>query len=182
MEGEAQVHNKIRLAILFLVFVAVGLAGVFFILSRHEKTESGEATTNAPVPHAPKPSPAVPLNGSKSANNSNVPAMPGLGSNTSSQPWPPDGMLVTAHHKGRHGCDGMLTLKTSGLQFTCPGDEGKSFFVALNDIRGADNDGIITTSGSKYHFDKVAGGGKDYTEQLFAEWLAHVHVAQRSDQ
>jgi hypothetical protein len=182
MEGEAQMRDKIGLAAIFLLVVAVGLTGVFFILSRQEKTKSGEATTNAPVQHAPKPSPAVPLNGSKSANNSNVPAMPGPGSNTSSQPWPPDGMLVTAHHKGRHGCDGMLTLKASGLQFTCPGDEGKNFFIALNDIRDADNDGIVTTSGSKYHFDKLAGGGKEYSEQLFAEWLSHVHVTQPSDQ
>jgi len=27
------------------------------------------------------------------------------------------------------------------------GDNGKSFYVALNDVRGADQDGIVTTSG-----------------------------------
>ena len=72
----------------------------------------------------------------------------------------------------------MLILKASGLQFTCPGDNGKSFFVALNDIRGTDQDGIVTTSGEKYHFDKLPAGGKEYVERLFIDWLAHVRSSQ----
>lgn len=177
-------RGKTGLAIALLVFVAVGLTGVFFLLSRQEatKTESGAATTSAPAQHARKPSPAVPRNGNKSPDKSRAPAVPGYGSDTSPQPWPSDGLQVTAHHKGRRGCDGVLTLRASGLQFTCPGDEDKSFFVALNDIRGTDDDGIITADGSKYHFDKLPGGGKEYTERLFAAWLSRMQVAQPRDQ
>ena len=87
-------------------------------------------------------------------------------------------MQVVAHHKGHKGCDGMLTLKASGLQFTCPGDYGKSFFVALNDIRGTDQDGIVTTSGEKYHFDKLPTGGKEYVERSFTDWLTHVRPTE----
>jgi hypothetical protein len=87
-------------------------------------------------------------------------------------------MQMAAHHKGFRGCDGMLTLKASGLQFTCPGDNGKSLFIALSDIRSTDEDGIVTTSGKKYHFDKLPGGGKEYTERLFADWLAHARPTQ----
>jgi hypothetical protein len=178
------VRSKTGLAMTSLVFVAVGIAGIFFFLSRREmtKVEPARTTTNTPVQRAPKPSPAVPLNRNKSPDKSTVPAMPGSGGTTSSVPWPSDGMQVTAHHKGRHGCDGMLTLKAAGLQFTCPGDEGKSFFVALSDIRGTDDDGIVTTTGSKYHFDKLPGGGKEYTEQLFASWLSRVRITQSADQ
>lgn len=60
----------------------------------------------------------------------------------------------------------MLTLKASGLQFTCPCDDGKSFFVTLKYIRGTDQDGIVTTSGETYNFDKLPAGGKEYVERL----------------
>jgi hypothetical protein len=164
--------------------VAVGLAGIFFFVSRPKITdrEPGGAKINTPTQHGSKPSPAVPLNANKPAENSSMRSTPDSGGDTSSQRWPGDGMQMTAHHKGRHGCDGLLTLKASGLQFTCPGDESKSFFVALNDIGRTDNDGIVTTDGSKYHFDKLPGGGKEYAEQLFTDWLARVQIAQDPDQ
>lgn len=86
-------------------------------------------------------------------------------------------MQFTAHHKGHNGCDGVLSLKASGLEFTCPGDAHKSFSVALDQIRGTDDDGIATTSGAKYHFDKVPGGDKEYVERLFEQWLSRTRLA-----
>jgi hypothetical protein len=161
-----------------LVFIAVGAAGILLWLSHREirNIESRAKTTDTHLRHAPKPSPAVSLNGKKSRDNSSV-SVSGSAGKTFSKQWPSDGMQMTAHHKGRHGCKGILTLKASGLQFTCPDDDGKSFFITLNDIRGPDDDGIITLDGSKYHFDMLPGGGKEYTEQLFAAWLSRVRVA-----
>lgn len=159
--------------------VAIAAASIFLWLSDRKvsKIESRAQTTNTHPRRAPKPSPAVPLEENKSSAESSV-SESGSGKTTLSKQWPGDGMQMTAHHKGRHGCKGMLTLKASGLQFTCPEDDGKSFFVALNDIRGLDDDGIITIDGSKYHFDMLPGGDREYTEQLFAAWLSRVRVAQ----
>lgn len=183
MEGEVLVRSKTPLAIICFVFVAVGASAILLLLSRREirQTEPRGTKTNSQVPHTPKPSPAVPLNGNKWRDKSSV-SESGSGGMAFSQQWPSDGMQMTAHHKGRHGCDGMLTLKAAGLEFRCPDDEGKSFFVALNDIRGTDEDGIITIDGSKFHFDKLPGGGKEYTQQLFATWVSRVRVTQTPDQ
>lgn len=161
-------RNKTAIAIAALLVIAVVMAAIAIFVS-HRPTKTPAEAQSAPVQRAPKPSPAVRPNESK-------PPEP-----TSPAPiavWPPDGMQLAAHHKGFHGCNGVLILKAYGLEFRCPDDSGKSFAVALSDIRGMDKDGIVTTDGSKYHFDKLAGGGKEYTVQLFADWLDHVRTAK----
>jgi hypothetical protein len=161
-----------------LTFVGAAAAAILLWLSRREisNIESRAETTNTQPRHARKPSPAVPLNGNKSREESSV-SESGSAGMTFAKQWPSEGVQMAAHHKGRRGCKGILTLKASGLQFTCPEDDAKSFFITLNDIRGPDDDGIATLEGSKYHFDMLPGGGKEYTEQLFAAWLSRVRVA-----
>jgi hypothetical protein len=177
-KGKILARNGPFLAFACLTFAAAA-AGIFFWRSDRKvsKVESRSETTNTHPRRAPKPSPAVPLQENKSRAESSA-SDSGPERMALSKPWPADGMQMTAHHKGRHGCKGMLTLKASGLQFTCPEDDGKSFFVALNDIRGPDDDGIITNGGSKYHFDMLPGGKREYAEQLFVAWLSRVRAAQ----
>jgi hypothetical protein len=154
------------------------LAALVLVMPRlHIKPDTTENPPSTPLRHTPKPSPAVPLKDDKRASSPEKPVQTTQSPNTL-KALPPDGMQFAAHHKGFRGCDGMLTLKTSGLEFTCPGDRGKSFFVPVSDIRGADEDGIVTTSGKKYHFDKLPGGNKEYAERLFADWLLHVRPVQ----
>lgn len=158
--------------------VVVALAAVFLVMPQlNIKSDKAEEPASTTLGHASKPSPAVPFREKKLAGSASKPAQATSNSDME-KAWPPDGMQVAAHHKGHRGCDGMLTLKASGLQFTCPGDNGKSFFVALNDIRGTDQDGIVMTSGEKYHFDGLPAGGKEYVERLFTDWLAHVRPTQ----
>jgi hypothetical protein len=180
---------KTGLIVLFLVLIAVAFTAIFFVMSREELQKRAapkdESLIHGATQHAPKPSPAVPLDKNELASVPNAPAPVGSNSATGapqSQLWPPDGMQFAAHHKGHKGCDGVLTLKASGLQFTCPGDDGKSFYISRNDIRGPHEDGIITRSGEKYHFDRLPGGGKNYAEQLFVNWLFRVHVVQTPTQ
>lgn len=178
-------RGKFALVGTFLVVVAVAFAAIFFMWPREgrDRQKAASAATdeaasrNETARHIAKPSPAIPLGGQRPPSNHD--------SSTSSAQrpsWPPDGMQVTAHHKGHRGCEGMLILKASGLQFTCPSDVGKSFSVALNEIRGIDDDGIVTTTGAKYHFDKVPGGDKEYVERLFEDWLSRSRLAQTRTQ
>lgn len=158
--------------------VLVVVLAVFLIRMPHINSKSGAAgePVNTTLGHVSKPSPAVPVGEKKLGESPNNQVQSSPNPNPE-KAWPSDGMQVAAHHKGHNGCDGMLTLKASGLQFMCPGDSGKSFFVVLRDIRGVDQDGIVTASGKKYHFDKLPAGGKEYVEKLFADWLAHVRLA-----
>jgi hypothetical protein len=173
--------GKAALVGAFLLVIAMICAAIFFLSPRQgsdrQKTANAAteeaASKNETATHATKPSPAVPL------REQRLPSSPNS-STRSAQPmaWPADGMQVTAHHKGHSGCQGMLILKASGLQFTCPSNDAKSFSVALTDIRGTDDDGIVTTSGAKYHFDKVPGGDKEYVERLFQDWLSRSRLVQ----
>ncbi|HXE10874.1 MAG TPA: hypothetical protein VN633_02060 [Bryobacteraceae bacterium] len=154
------------------------LAALVLVMPRlHIEPDTTDKPPSTPLRRTPKPSPAVPLKENKRGSSPEKPTQ-AMQSPDTLKTLPPDGMQFAAHHKGFRGCDGMLTLKTSGLEFTCPGDSGKSFFVAVTDIRGADEDGIVTTSGKKYHFDKLPSGGKEYAERLFSDWLVHVRHAQ----
>lgn len=178
-KGNILVRIRPPVVLACLAFVVIAAATIFFWRSYRNvsKMASTSETISTPPRRAPKPSPAVPLEENSSRAKSSV-SESGSEKMTPSKQWPADGMQMTAHHKGRHGCKGMLTLKASGLQFTCPEDDRKSFFVPLNDIRGQDEDGIVTNGGSKYHFDMLPGGEREYAEQLFAAWLSPVRAAQ----
>lgn len=173
--------GRVGLILISTAIVVFAVGALFLTMPREKVTE--HATTDYPdagndsVGHVPKPSPAVPLKQSKPSAAPNTSIQPNSGI-AATPAWPPDGMQFAAHHKGHKGCDGMLTLKASGLQFTCPGDNGKSFFVALSAIRSTDDDGIVTVTGDKYHFDKLPGGGKEYAEHLFSDWLARARPVQ----
>jgi hypothetical protein len=181
-------RSKSVLLTALLVLIAVVVAAIIFMLPREFKERQNPtnaasdegASKNSTAKHVTKPSPAVPLNAQRSPNDSSASA-----SNAGSAPptsWPPDGTQFTAHHKGRNGCEGMLILKASGLQFICPSDGAKSFSVALNEVRGTDDDGIVTISGAKYHFDKIPGGNKEYVERLFEDWLSRTRLVQTRPQ
>jgi hypothetical protein len=73
-------------------------------------------------------------------------------------------------------------LFANGLEFVCPGDNGRSFSVALGEIMRADKDGIQTLAGRKYHFDGIPGGNKAGVEELFDEWLFRTHLVQTGAQ
>jgi hypothetical protein len=174
-----RMRSKTGLLVTSILVVAAATGVAFLLMRRGEMNKHAVPTQIAVVDraseHASKPSPAVHLDEKKPMKASDTSASANLSAATG-QPWPPDGMQFAAHHKGHKGCDGPLTLKTSELQFVCPSDEGKSFVVLLSEIRGTDDDGIITRSGDKYHFDKLPGGGRDYANKVFSDWLARGHA------
>jgi hypothetical protein len=99
-----------------------------------------------------------------------------IGSVRSPKPWPTQGMELRARHKGGYGCDGILRLKAERLEFDCPGDNKKSFSIAIDDVKEDDHDGIVTVRGEKYHFDHIPGSDTQATAELFQEWLVRTHL------
>jgi hypothetical protein len=80
-----------------------------------------------------------------------------------------------ARHDKHFGdeCSGQLTLNSSGLYFSCPGNSGEAVQADVNQIEDVDDNGIRLLSGKKYHF-TIPGMSKDGERALFADWLIHV--------
>jgi hypothetical protein len=64
-------------------------------------------------------------------------------------------------------------LSSSGLAFTCLDDPSGSMQIALNQIGGADENGVRLLSGKKYHF-SIRGMTKGAEQTLFLNWLHKV--------
>lgn len=134
--------------------------------------------TPAPIsPEAPPPitPPASPLS-PKSATTAPPPpaSIPATPAAPGSKP-----VFAAVTYPARHDrhfgeqCSGQLTLNSSGLFFTCPGNSGDGIDVAVNQIDGADDNGIRLFSGKKYHF-TIQGMSKSGERQLFSDWLNRV--------
>jgi hypothetical protein len=91
----------------------------------------------------------------------------------------PDSVSLSGHHKGRHGCDGQLTLTASELSFRCNGNQQSEFSFARAQIDHQDDDGIRTICGEKYHF-KIFQVQKEQVVELFAEWVRRTASTQDS--
>jgi hypothetical protein len=80
-----------------------------------------------------------------------------------------------ARHDKHFGssCAGQLTLNTTGLVFSCPGDPESTIQVAANQIDSVDDNGIRLSSGKKYHF-TISGMDKNAERALFADWLNRI--------
>jgi hypothetical protein len=70
-------------------------------------------------------------------------------------------------------CSGQLTLNSSGLLFSCPGNTDDGINVAVNQIDAVDDNGIRLLSGKKYHF-SIPGMSKSGVRAMFADWLNRV--------
>ena len=82
--------------------------------------------------------------------------------------WPAEGILVSARHIGRNGCDGQLTLRIDALEFVCPADQTR-LTVPIADVKRVDHNGIETREDHKYHF-SIPQYSKDRTAALFVQW------------
>ena len=100
------------------------------------------------------------------------------GSQASGVPFPPM-LFVATHKKGLGGCQGQLLLSMSGLRFICSDEKELNF--PINSIGGADKDGVVLTSGEKYHF-SIAGETKDQVVTQFAAWLQNARSLQAGQQ
>lgn len=92
------------------------------------------------------------------------------------KPWPVEGLWYRAHHKGRGGCDGRLGLLADRLTFECTEGQ-KDIAVAMEAIDSMHQDGVITLTGHKYHFE-ITGMDKSRVEQLMEEWLYRTHLVE----
>lgn len=127
------------------------------------------ARTPAPPP-VPIPAPVIPpLDAAPTATTAVL------------APWPTNGTMYSAKHKGRGGCDGELVLRRDRITFICDKDPSKGFSESLDVVKGVDNDGIATWD-MKYHF-KIAGLDRGQTQQLLQGWInrarAHEHDVSR---
>jgi TIR domain len=89
--------------------------------------------------------------------------------------WPAEGKTYAADREGmNNGCQsGVLSLERSAMVFTCPDKPNKSVYAAIDDIAGADGEGVILNSGQKYHF-KIQGMNGQQVQALFAQWSSGV--------
>jgi hypothetical protein len=62
------------------------------------------------------------------------------------------------------------------MLFTCPDQPNKSVYASIDDLAGADDDGIQLKSGAKYHFN-IDGRSKHDVQTLFAHWTSGVCVS-----
>jgi hypothetical protein len=129
----------------------------------------GPITPEGPPPITPPASPLAP----KSALAPPPPTTPAMPAAPASRPGFA-AVTYPARHDRHFGeeCSGQLTLNSSGLFFTCPGN-ADGIDVAVNEIDAVDDNGIRLRSGKKYHF-TIQGMSKSGARALFADWLSRV--------
>jgi hypothetical protein len=120
----------------------------------------------------PQPTPAQPQYVTPALPQTATNAPPPPRANSARAPFTP--VIYSARHdKHFGGCSGQLTLNTGGLVFHCAENPSDSIQVALNEIGAVDENGILTTSGKRYHF-TISGMSKPAAQQLFSNWLHQV--------
>lgn len=127
------------------------------------------------TPEAPPPitTPASPLS-PKSGTAPPATTAPAAPATPTSKPGFAAVTYPARHDKHFGGeCSGQLTLNSSGLFFTCPGNSDEGIDVAVNQIDAVDDNGIRLFSGKKYHF-TIQGMTKNSERALFADWLNRV--------
>ena len=85
-----------------------------------------------------------------------------------------EGVYQAKHQKifGR-GCDGRLELTSMSLDFVCASGAEPALHLTLDQIRGANGNGIELKTGEKYHFDLRRS--KDEEREIFRNWI-YTHV------
>jgi hypothetical protein len=136
-------------------------------------------TTPAPPPIAAENPPAVATMPQRPTAPMSVPTplapAPALPAVPGAATAPFAAVTYPARHDKHFGdeCSGQLTLNSSELAFSCPGNPGEGVQVAINQIDGVDDNGVRLISGKKYHF-TIAGMSKNSERALFADWLSRV--------
>ena len=181
-------------AAVILVVIAVVVFGAGYAVMHLEKRTpvfQNQADTGGGVAKA-KPSPAIPFGAKpQTAPPPTIAPLPAESVPNSipaaiADPGRPDiaggvvkakdteGVYQAKHQKifGR-GCDGRLQLTSVSLDFVCSSGEEPALHVTLDQIRGANGNGIELKTGEKYHFDLRRSKAEE--QEIFRNW-AYTHV------
>lgn len=81
-----------------------------------------------------------------------------------------EGIYTAKHQKsfGR-GCEGRLELSASGLDFACSSGSEAPLHFSVDQIKGAQGNGIELKTGEKLHFDLQKSKAEE--QELFTNWV-----------
>ena len=196
-ENPPQQLSGVRAAMGPGVLLILILAVTFAVVGHDGKSQRYQEQSNVSVPPGSallaKPSPIIPFGAKRqsvatpaveraSADSAIASAVAGSGVTTveaastgipAAMPRPreTEGAFAAKHQKsfGR-GCAGKLELTARSLDFTCDSGTDGALHVAVDEIKGANSNGIELKTGEKYHFDLQMGKGEE--QAIFRNWVS----------